>query len=299
MCKGRDRGSVLISRPFDVCISHIRVRFRVRRDDVELTYRVSPCDQRSERDFNMTASEPVGGNETHTGELITTILTWTPEILKDCDYYEGLVLNLPHLPFLVNDMERYKQAYRPAVLVELHQGLHAALERPDKSTRHIKSTLIEEVSTRSKIECRTSRSIMLRLRMQEDSLARSMDFVFISPSPKPWSETSVVCATGVVASVKKPKVAHGGSFVPPAWYDVHVEVPINYASYIEMLGDAGKLYITVIASIASGFRIFEALCDGDHSELLSHHILNPGPSLDAERATLNPLHADLIEHVAS
>lgn len=293
MCKGRDRGLALTSRPFDVCISHIRVRFRVRRDGVELTYRVSPCDQRNERDFNMTASEPVGGNETHTGELITTILTWTPEILKDCDYYEGLVLDLPHLPVLDNDMERYKQAYRPAVLIELHQGLY------DKSTRHIKSTLIEEVSTRSKIECRASRSVMLRLRMQQDPLARSLDFVFISPSSEPWLETSVVCATGVVAFVPKLERADGNIDDPPAWYEVHVEVPVNYAEYIEMLGDAGKLRMTVIASIASGFRIFEALCGGDHSELLSHHILNPGPSLDAERATLNPLHADLIEHVAS
>jgi hypothetical protein len=237
-------------------------------------------------------------------DLISSLLEWTPEILLDEHHYDEDISELPHFP-LLQSAEAWKAAYKPAIRVELHSGLCQAIQRPDKLTRPMWATDIEDASIRSTMKTLGDRAVVLKFEFKKDPHLRSQDFVYVSPLAKPWEETAVMCAAGIVHTQTKYEDMtdrYGPGTLNPSFkerWEVFVEVSRGYADALEMLGAGGQLKIILVSSIASGYRIFKALCDPEHSELLMQHILRPGPVENTASLDISPQHADVIEYLAA
>lgn len=235
-------------------------------------------------------------------DLVSSILSWTPEILLDEHHYDDDVQALPHLPQL-QSVEAWKTAYKPAMRIEMHSGLCQAIQRPDKLVRKIRYTEIDDATIVPKYKPLGERSVVLKFSFKQDPGLRSQDFAYVSPSSEPWAETAVMCAPGIVHTQEKFKAMEYDNGVSirqrKERWEALVEVSRGYAEALEMLGAGGQLKIILISSIASGYRIFKALCDPDHSELLMQHILKPGPVEDVASTGIRPQHAEIIEYLAA
>ena len=235
-------------------------------------------------------------------DLVASILDWTPEILLDEHHYDGDVQELPHLPQL-QSVEAWKSAYKPAMRVEMHSALCQAIQRPDKLVRKMRFTDIDDAIIKSDSKSLGERGVVLKFSFLEDPGLRSQDFVYISPLSKPWEETAAMCAPGIVHAANFHEelayVKSTATQIQRKRWDASVEVSRGYADALEMLGAGGRLKIILISSIASGYRIFRALCDPEHSELLIQRILQPSPLVDSASSAIHPRHAQVIESLAT
>jgi hypothetical protein len=223
-------------------------------------------------------------------DLIDSILSWSPETLLAENKYEDEVLALPHLP-QTHSASTWKDAYKPAVRANTYSDLSQALLRPDKLVRKIRHTPIKDARQQPKDKPLGSRSVVFKLYFHTNPDLRPLDFVFISPSAQPWEETAATCAQGIVRGQEKVNEQDH--------HEAVVEIPRGYAQLLETFGDTGDFNIIMISSIASGYRIFAALCDADHTELLMDHILQPRPLAQAGMTAIHPRQAAVIEHIAA
>jgi len=183
-------------------------------------------------------------------------------------------------------------AYRPAVRAEVYDQLSEALQRPDKLVRSIHATQVLALSEKPKRRTLGSRSVMLQFDFDRSPELRSKDFVFISPSKQPWQETAVFCAPGLAYWEVDPR--------PLDCHTAFVEVSRDDVETLKLLFAPGrKLYVIAVPSIASGYRILDALCSSSHSELLMDHVLRPGRVSDPSSSDIRPDDAAIVEMLST
>ena len=193
----------------------------------------------------------------HVTDFVDTVLRWTPGILLAENAYDGDVYASPHLP-QTQSVNEYKLAYRPAVRAEVYDQLSEALQRPDKLVRSIHATQVLALSEKPKRRTLGSRSVMLQFDFDRSPELRSKDFVFISPSKQPWQETAVFCAPGLAYWEVDPR--------PLDCHTAFVEVSRDDVETLKLLFAPGrKFYVIAVSSIASAYRILDALCSSSHS----------------------------------
>ena len=235
------------------------------------------------------SSEPLQ----HVTDFVDTVLHWTPDILLADNAYDGDVHALPHLP-QTQSVSEYKSAYKPAVRAEVYTQLSEALQRPDKLVRPIQATQVISFTERHKMELLGSRSILLEFQFNTSPKLRSKDFVFISPSRTPWEETAVICVPGLVHWEVTPKP------LDYEYYEAFIEVSRDFVEHLQSpLKFQRTLNVISLSSIASGYRIVDALCDSGHSELLMDHVLRPGPVSDPSSSQIRSQDAAVVEHLST
>jgi len=235
------------------------------------------------------SSEPLQ----HVTDFVDTVLHWTPDILLADNAYDSDVHALPHLP-QTQSVSEYKSACKPAVRAEVFTQLSQALQRPDKLVRPIQATQAVSFTPKQKTEPMGSRSILLEFQFNTSPELRSKDFVFISPSRRPWQETAVICVPGLVHWEVSSKP------VDSEYYKAFIEVSRDSVEDLPDLSDSRRtLNVIFLSSIASGYRILDALCDSGHSELLMDHVLRPGPVSDPFSSQIRSQDAAVVEHLST
>jgi len=198
-------------------------------------------------------------------DIATSVLSWTPDVLRDERYYEADVKKLPRLP-CVTSLRDYMSVYGVVVLAEMHSSLNQILTYPEKADRPMAATKVmhsgSKKSFRSSEDC-----CVLPFTLLTTSFIRPSDFLFLSTTPKPWLSGGEhdVCVPAIVQSIGK--------------LDGKIQVALKL-EHLEAVKDAvaaRTLLVVVVSSIASELRMYSALCRPEHSALLMKHIMAPGP----------------------
>jgi hypothetical protein len=220
-------------------------------------------------------------------DIATSVLSWTPDVIRDERYYEAEVKKLPRLP-CVTSLNEYVSVYAVVVLAEMHSSLNQILTYPEKADRPMAATKVmhsgHKKSFRSSEEC-----CVLPLTLLTTSFIRPSDFLFLSTTPKPWLSGGAeddVCVPAIVQSIGK----LDGKIL--------VALKLEHLEAVKNAIEARNLLVVVVSSIASELRIYSALCRPEHSTLLMKHIMAPGPvagsDVSMECAEHERILADLV-----
>jgi hypothetical protein len=222
-------------------------------------------------------------------EIATSVLSWTPDILRNERFYDAEVNKLPRLPCTTSEQD-YMNTYGIVVLAEMHSSLSTILAFPEKSDRPLVCSKVMHAGKKKKFRG-SSTCCIITLGTLSSSFIRPSDFVYLSTTPKPWEvkadDEDDFCAPGIVQQIGKTD----GKLL--------VAIKEEYLERIKDAIEARNLLIVVVSSIASELRIYSALCTPDHSKMLMKHILAPGPVKGAETAMQSEAHDRIIADLVS
>jgi len=218
-------------------------------------------------------------------DIATSVLSWTPDVLRNERYYEADVRKLPRLP-CVTSLHDYMSIYGVVVLAEMHGSLNQILTYPEKADRPMAATKVMHSGSKKSFNS-SEDCCVLPLTLLTTSFIRPSDFLFLSTTPKPWlSGDDDICVPAIVRSIGK--------------LDGKIQVALKL-EHLEAVKDAvaaRTLLVVVVSSIASELRIYSALCRPEHSALLMKHIMAPGPiagsDVSMECAEHETILADLV-----
>lgn len=221
--------------------------------------------------------------------ISTSVLSWTPDVLRNERFYQSEIDALPRLP-CTTSQEEYMNTYGVVVLAEMHSSLSTILAYPEKADRPMGCA--KAMGAGKKKKYRSAKDCcVLAITLLSNSFYRPSDFVYLTTTPKPREVTpddeEHFSYPGIVQKVGKT--------------DGKVDVAIK-EEYLEKIKDAiesRNLLIVVVSSIASELRIYAALCNPDHSRLLMKHILAPGPVKGADTAMESDTHEKIIADLVS
>ena len=219
----------------------------------------------------------------------TSLLSWTPDILRNERYYQSEIKGLPRLPCTTSESD-YMNTYGVVVLAEMHSSLSTILAYPEKADRPMGCTKVMHAGKKKKYRS-SDTCCVIALTLLLNSFIRPSDFVYLTTTPKPWE----------VAADDEEQFSYPGIVQSVGKTDGEVQVAIK-EEYLEKIKDtieARSLLIVVVSSIASELRIYAALCNPDHSRMLMKHILAPAPIKCADTAMESETHDKIITDLVS
>ncbi len=169
------------------------------------------------------------------------VLGWSPDQLRGGEWYSSALRDLPSLPVLNQDQDQYMDAFKPALVAELLTRIQQAIAVPNERSRLLTQRIVTIAGGKSKENRRYTITVPLMDRV------RPMDMVFLSNSGNPlrfnrgsWIISAIV--NGVNDSGR-----------------ISLETSIAcLPMLLQFLGN-GTLCVTTLTSLASQFRVMDAL----------------------------------------